>query len=945
MSDPSRTITDERPASHSHLSAEDAEHLAAIEAAAARMRSQLNSEPYFQTIPQDAPVRYHHYSGLSATQWRNNLPFDRDEQEAVQYSTFVLRDPSQSMIQQHTMSALEKPQKKDEEKMAANTPSQGPKKVISFNQYKKKAAGEPIGGTGVFKQIAKPPAIKGPAEKAREESRKMLQAAEQFEEESAESVKAKELAKMVAQGKLAAEKKRKRAEMEAVVKQTLSVTSGAKEPPAQKPRLTPPPATSTPPVAPVEQQPQQRSPRSSSPVVNPSQNSHAKANAPEKLDDSKEVALPPMLSPLRDEQPLSSSRDRQQRIRKLSPPGKEQHRPRKSPSLREDSQLPEKLSPLRDDKCQSALPERISLDLPQNILAALEAKDKARDAAESKNHSTPTSASKKDSMLTPNAAVNSAGKHKSPAPKNGFRANSHSPVPPNNASQPSAKSPAPGRKGSAVVETDDTGQTSIVRFKFKKPMRADLQRLLAFPPAPAKSTTSHAPSAKPPESQQSGDTIEPRMRDKVSAAGREAEKRSGKGVATKILPGAKKTASAGKRPREEIDNATDNLPAPPAKKHKADEQHRPAHARSADSVTASSSEKRATELDAATADPPKKRHKTDEAARSAQARSVNGLAISSPEKRKKVSDALDIRAPGTPALADQRSPNPSSASKSQLTTPAPQNNRVAAVGMSRELSRDSISGTPSAGGPYTPSATGVSGSQMIDAARPSSTSATAKRTAAQLLWDAKQKQFNDLGVQLKRAATASSQEQPAQAAVQALESLIAWIISMHCADRAATSADPPTPPAIKPWRTLPNYLPFVQSRCKPYPRLAGLAAHLAVVTTSRIMTLAIETPHLAPSQQSLLDIQKLHLHAAAEADKCLDVRTLISTFPESWHCSTVPLSTTVSDSSPTNLLAESFVLPIGAHTTPLQGARAASALLQEWVKQEGMQYEFRARES
>ncbi|KAK6433702.1 hypothetical protein LTR95_010117 [Oleoguttula sp. CCFEE 5521] len=906
MSDPTRTLSKAIPASHSRLSAQDLKDLQGCEKASGIIKRVNNPEPYTQTIPQLAANAYHHHSQLSATQYRRETGLQRDDPEWTQYMSYV-HLPAEGIIQQHAMSVLEKPAEQ-KSGSAKGTPNLGPKKVMSFNDYKKKAAGgsaaEKVNGNGAGKlsekAVEKQTAMKGPAERVREETRDMLKAAEQMESDAEKpSVNTSKASKSASQHQ-PAETKRKRSE-ERHDELAQNAKADDLDPPPKKARLSTPllPDTSTTAAATSKD-------ATTQPQVTAVPTTHLRTKLTNKIDAPvqpttvEEAALPLKLSPIKERHrktPLSTPmRGSQELPRKLSPVH-HQRRKSSSPSPPHDaSQLPRKLSPLRAEHTPPGTFDRLSPTLPGNILTALEQKEQTRNDAATKDRSAPNSANKKDVMLTPNAAVNGA-KHRSPAPRNGFRANSHSPAAAEHVVQPSTQTSRPERQKTLIEDdNDEADQSLIVKLKIKKSMRPDVKRLLAFPGGTAVNRTPLASSVKP-QDLQSSDSIEPHATDKP-AAGRDAARRSGKGVAQKIIPTAKKVGTAEKRPRE----------------------------------------------DSEVADSPAKKHKADEGSSGFQSKPENGPAVLSSPVKKRVPEPLQLKGRSTtPAQPDLRTPTTSSASKSQLATPVATNNRLAAVAMAREPSRESNYGTPTAPAPDTPPTTTQPRSQLTSSGP---TSTVTDKIGTQVTWNAQTAHFTSLGTSFKRAAQASHASQPAQAhtaALQALESFMAFILSFHCSDQSAQSAEPPSRPALQPWRSLVPYYGFVQKHCAPFALLAGIAAHLTVVTTSHILTLATQMPDRAPSHNSLLEIIGVQRKAAMEAEKHLNIHTLISMFPESWRsaCASAGAADLSAPANATALLTGAFDLPLGCHTTPLMGVRASKALLKEWSVKQGGGYEFK----
>ncbi|KAI9703105.1 MAG: hypothetical protein M1820_005977 [Bogoriella megaspora] len=110
--------------------------------------------PYVPSIPQDEP-KYHHYSLQSSRAWLHNTPFHEDESPNLQYMTFLYQDPNASSMQLHNLEEFDISRTRTQTTAKPNgvqsgttTPfqSSGPKKKITFGDYKKKQVN---GGTSV----------------------------------------------------------------------------------------------------------------------------------------------------------------------------------------------------------------------------------------------------------------------------------------------------------------------------------------------------------------------------------------------------------------------------------------------------------------------------------------------------------------------------------------------------------------------------------------------------------------------------------------------------------------------------------------------------------------------------------------------------------------------------------------------------------------------------
>ena len=114
-----------------------------LDASVDKIRNFIPSDPYILTVPSTDP--YQHRSRQDAEAWRRGTFFDSDEDEEVQYSTFLYREQGDSLFVCRSTIDIERDRREKDRKLngfrsGANTPSgnNGPKKKISLSAYKSK---------------------------------------------------------------------------------------------------------------------------------------------------------------------------------------------------------------------------------------------------------------------------------------------------------------------------------------------------------------------------------------------------------------------------------------------------------------------------------------------------------------------------------------------------------------------------------------------------------------------------------------------------------------------------------------------------------------------------------------------------------------------------------------------------------------------------------------
>ena len=846
----------------SKLSADDREDLAAMNAAIDRMRAFTPADPYVLTIPQDVEPRYHHQYAIQARQWLEHTPFEYREHESTQYQTFVYHEPGKEMYMLHssrppdTETAAHVNRDRDKtgkEKPAtgANTPNAGPKKVMSLHAYKKKQTGQTpeVAPAKELGKSMKKPAAKGPVERLREDE-EVLAA---VEEDSRIQVTEESVPNVEEQKGL----KRKREDVPGK-----QVEQHKKGPPRDTPQdVAEPVSKKLKPATPAKESASQPEPPSATtPPAEVSQPGEENSSAAkDRLDEER---LPP----------------------KLFPP----------PQLSEDEVLPPRLSPIDS---RPALP-RFSSTISTSIKATLKAQTHLRPLSQPSDM--PKDAVGRTLTPPPTKPV----KKKSPAPRNGFRANSSSPAVRSDVEErgrPATSMPRKlqlsdaesgedseeiavlrRRKDGTHLPTAEKARPEaneakrenhrlLVKLKFKKSSRDRLRALLRTKPMPSKSLAYQSDSSK-------------------AATNKKNEVGGGsnaKGVAKKIGPAQAINGATKKSAAQQSLERKRSLP---------DE---------------SESEEEA---------PLTKRNKT--------------TAMYSQVKK---------NAPATPSRSDVRSPSSARKSGSQLS-PDDLRKDVLSVSMKRDLSTDSAMHTPNATA-YSPPASLKDASQIANGTAKPPSSQPSSKTPKQQAWDREHKRLEGVGRAAKHAVPTAARKEGAAltsdekklAAINALESVLAFMLAFTCADEAALASDPVRPPSTKPWISLQKYFGFVKNQCEPFFVLQGLACYLGIVFNAHILELMSQQSEDNTSVKLLLETQTMMKRAAHDTESKLDIDTLQSAFPRTWaarHRGALEQTKL----EPGKSFTGGFKLPIGMQSSPLHAVRAGCAMLEEWIRLSGLDY-------
>ena len=226
-------------------------------------------------------------------------------------------------------------------------------------------------------------------------------------------------------------------------------------------------------------------------------------------------------------------------------PARSPPKPSTPPPTSEDTALPPRLSPLE----VPSMPTRLSPTLPTNIAATLKAREHLRSS--SSDNSAPSSATK-NGTLTPSLKPEGITKHKSPIPRNGFRASSSPAVrsdaedkakPPTSSAPQHAKTPELSKDeekvvGRALKAKQSDKPSLLVKLKYKRQQRDDIRRILNMRPRPKSSPTPH-PAATAVSTPKPVDE-EPPKSDKPVTRRRDP---NAKGVAQRVGPAAKRVAA------------------------------------------------------------------------------------------------------------------------------------------------------------------------------------------------------------------------------------------------------------------------------------------------------------------------------------------------------------------------------------------------------------------
>lgn len=851
---------------------DEQDDLDAIDSAFKRLRKITGEDPYILTIPQDVqyPHKYVHRGPIPAYAYCTNTPFDQSEREDLQYQTFHFHEQGKEMYVLEKSSPDEpiptsSANTKGRPGTGANTPSDGVKKTISFAAYKNKQNG---GATKLDQNAAKSSdarakqgAVKGPIERVKE-SEEMLAAVAEPEDavpavngNSSASKPQKDLKR-----KREDERPDQKKEPEKGVQNGSAPTKSQQEPETNG---TEPLAKKTKVTA---EKPAKSQDEADEKVNQPTSKTS-------QMENTSDKGMPPRLSP--------------------GMP------PRLSPGM------PDKLSPLhkfqdsgatqQGDTEIPALPSRLSPTLPDNIAKSLEARASAKTSPLPSHPSAPASASKeKDDRLTGLKKMDGVTKHKSPIPRNGFRANSSSPAVRSDAEQRPAdatvraKSPERPSKDRTLVSKAPTEpkphsqakEALIVKIKFRKQKRVDLQRMLRQRPTPDKSLQAYETTLDEPRAQ--------------AKAG---DRRNGEHKDANPVKGVAQKVSA-------------------AKKQQQQQQQGPS--------------------------------KMDETALATGKRPmpVPDDDVETPAAKRKKTEASDVRkAPSTPAQREVDSPlAPKSA---QQATPGARKDLLSAA-MRREQSQDSngAHSTPQARS-STPmvNGTGSSNGARAPSSQPSN------QTPKQKAWETDRKRLEALGRELKHAASdhlkaagnaAAGSKEQRLAAIVGLESFICYFLAFTCADEAALSADPKQTPSYTLWRSLHGLYGFVKRNAEAYPPLCGMACSLGIVFYAHILSLATQYPADGPSRETLLDTQAHMQRAANEVDMKFDCDAWPEAFPKAWkgRSKTMPPKDKLTEPGK---LEGQYKLPISMTTSPLRAARAGHAMLQEWIEKEKLDYTLRVK--
>jgi hypothetical protein len=659
-----------------------------------------------------------------------------------------------------------------------------------------------------------------------------------------------------------------------------------KQPPQDTPQdMTEPATKKMKPAPPSEQQVSiNEASKAVQPPAEPPKSQEQTSSPP--TDEAKDVTLPPKVPP------PSQASDKEEEP-KLPP--------KLSPTLQapEYDKPPRNLSPPQqnsDDDTVLPLPARLSPTLPSNIEATLKAQGHMRSLSRSSDISLAKDATGR--TLTP--PPTQPAKKKSPAPRNGFRANSSSPAVRSDAEERGRPvTSVPTRMKSPDVDSAEESEEIAVSRQRKalqeKPLSDNSQLKNSrpensCPEAPQSKTPKKLPVKLKFKSKSAKDRLQSLLRTKPvpdkniapqSETSKTATARSGdrrnsstKGVAQKVRPPGSTNG---------VSKTNDFLQSPPRKRNRSD--------------NSDESDVPLTKRQRATTD-------VSESKRNGLTTPTRSNPISPPSVSKSTSQ-----------------PSPSTLRKDALS-----------VTMKRDLSTDSNMHTPNAASQASP---GKDGSQPANGVIRPPSSQPSTKTPKQQAWEAEQKRLEKLGRELKHVAVV----EPMRAAAISLESLLAFVLAFTCADEAALAADPKIPPPTQMWRSMQGYWGMVKKKCEPFPALLGVACYVGVVFNAHILGLTAQQS-TEVSASKFLETQAMMQRAANEAESKLDIDTLQSTFPQTWAGREKGALGHVK-LEPGKGYKVSYKLPIGVQTLPLRAVRAGHAMLEEWLenqKQRGLDY-------
>jgi hypothetical protein len=474
-----------RPSSHTNkLSEDDRIELEKLDQAVSRMKKHTRPDPYIVTIAQDKHLRYQYQWRSQQYQWLHGTPFKYEEGEGIQYQTYNFQEPGSNMLSLHAQHyPEERPTTADSTRNAtgSNTPAQGPKKVISFGAYKKKQTGETPGRDAPTAREAeksgKQPAVKGPTERVKA-----------TEAESADMIKAVE--------------ENEKAE-------------AARKAPNQK------------------NAPREREAPSKSPELKRKREENT-ATTTDKAAEVNGRHSPPPPKKARTEVPSAAPKETK-RLR--SPPPTPAKRIADKQDVETDIHMPPKLSPLRDEPDALdifELPPLLSPELPANIDAALRATSTKHTVDRERDE-------RKDGRRALGTKAPASARQKSPEVHSSQRSRSKSPV--SSAKDRSAGVAVNGQLPShdQVAHAEKKQKSLVVKLKFKKARKEDVQRILRLSARPDK-RLAFPPSSPETSDDEHAEKHGPHVRQTKSKATDDTDqsRRSGKGVAQKLGPLSKK---------------------------------------------------------------------------------------------------------------------------------------------------------------------------------------------------------------------------------------------------------------------------------------------------------------------------------------------------------------------------------------------------------------------
>ncbi|KAF2837117.1 hypothetical protein M501DRAFT_1059585 [Patellaria atrata CBS 101060] len=902
MSIPKAPLNEPKPramsSSTAYTSADDAEELRLLDATYERIRANIPDTPYILTVPSFEP-RYHHFSRQEQEQWCHNTPF-RPEEERLQYMSFLFREHNRSCFVVRTEVDEERDRRKQfGSGSAAVTPSQTPvaKKKITLSDYKNKQAG------GQASNLAR----KQPTSQ-NEEKKDTPLATNGIQARQAPPVHPSENAPPANNAITPPSKKPSSVQRAPPVDtappvDNVKISNDARPAENTSSSDNTPPAEKSPPTA--KALPLEKAPPTNK--ANPSKDAPQLKKRLQKdtieVEKRREDAPPPTKKVRTSQPALDTS----------APSNQSESTPHGLPPILSPNILPN----------PHGLPPMLSPNLPASVEAELERLEKEHKRTNS-NGSSPSIGKALASARTSLSSTASVSKNESASqkllhPDDSLKAPTHPAR--NGTPSPSVKNTevvrqAPPELKSAPVngvivkpspEKPEPKPSLIVKFKYGKKRVVEIRRILMLPS-----------DSERKKKQADADLVRKKEKKKFDVNERKET--------AKPVDSIRKLESA-KRPQ--------TTPVPSAATAKGD---------------GAISEKR---------------HRLEEASNQP------------PSKRQKVPVDIDVNkrahTPVPPATPSPALSSKSSAQKNNKFLTPRKDLRAAAVTMKRTDSQDSNYATPERAG--TPMTNGNGPPSASKSNNPTSAPpTTSSRAQAIQQWISVSKHYNDLGRKLKRQQNELQKKGDAtdserkQGVVMSVECILAFVLAFYLGDYNLHIQSRPLKIETT-WLTLIPMWRFFRNITANHPHLEGIRLLLGVVITDRIagvltsqLSHATSTTDSSPAENPTANASRSAVasdlsrdaaeqyrnlqHYRVEANIKLPITELLEQYPLTWAAQAKPKDVESGWETlepAVGKLDGPFSLPVGVGTTPIQAVRFGVRFLEEWIKNEGVDYQLQLK--